>query len=322
MDKSKLKSEKAITLIALVVTIVVLIILAGVAINVTLGENGIINKAREAKRKQLEAEYKEKIGTELLAAQVDAIARNEELEDEQIKDIISNYGELQDDGDTIKIKDKDIQLSLSDIYTGTTTTSGSYTENKAKIALLESQVKRLQEQLENSKLSGDEKDAKILDLNNKITELENNLSSLKLKVVTAIKKVGGKVTMDSTDDEIAKAIESLQEIISTDTLAKGSSWSFSKVGENEFTCEYEGVYLIELNGAQGGAIGGKGTYTKAYVFLNKGDKLNITVGGYDGTNGGGTASSNGNNGGGATSAYLGNIELLTAGGGAGGQYAG
>ena len=42
-------SEKAITLIALVVTIIVLIILAGVSISLVLGDNGIITKAREAK---------------------------------------------------------------------------------------------------------------------------------------------------------------------------------------------------------------------------------------------------------------------------------
>lgn len=44
-----LKNNKGITLIALVVTIIILIILAGVSINLILGENGIINKAQEAK---------------------------------------------------------------------------------------------------------------------------------------------------------------------------------------------------------------------------------------------------------------------------------
>jgi len=43
-----MKSSKAITLIALVITVVILIILAGVAINLTIGENGIFNKAKHA----------------------------------------------------------------------------------------------------------------------------------------------------------------------------------------------------------------------------------------------------------------------------------
>ena len=42
------KREKGITLIALVITIVILMILAGVSINLVIGENGIIKKAKDA----------------------------------------------------------------------------------------------------------------------------------------------------------------------------------------------------------------------------------------------------------------------------------
>ena len=45
------KNTKGITLIALVITIIVLIILAGVAINLTLGKNGLLNRAKEAREK-------------------------------------------------------------------------------------------------------------------------------------------------------------------------------------------------------------------------------------------------------------------------------
>ena len=47
--KNAQKSSNGITLIALVITIIVLIILAGVRINLVLGNNGIITRAREAK---------------------------------------------------------------------------------------------------------------------------------------------------------------------------------------------------------------------------------------------------------------------------------
>ena len=43
------KNMRGITLIALVVTIVVLIILATISINAVVGENGLIRKAQEAK---------------------------------------------------------------------------------------------------------------------------------------------------------------------------------------------------------------------------------------------------------------------------------
>lgn len=43
-----LKTQKGITLIALVITIIVLLILAGVAISLTIGENGIFKTTQNA----------------------------------------------------------------------------------------------------------------------------------------------------------------------------------------------------------------------------------------------------------------------------------
>lgn len=43
-------NQKGITLIALVVTIVVLLILAGVSINALFGNNGIISRAKDTKK--------------------------------------------------------------------------------------------------------------------------------------------------------------------------------------------------------------------------------------------------------------------------------
>ena len=56
-----LKKEKGITLIALVVTIVVLLILAGVSISMLTGENGIITQAQESKLQTQIEEEKEVI---------------------------------------------------------------------------------------------------------------------------------------------------------------------------------------------------------------------------------------------------------------------
>ena len=51
----KMKKERGITLIALVVTIVVLLILAGVSVNAIFSDNGIIKRAQEAQSKMDEA---------------------------------------------------------------------------------------------------------------------------------------------------------------------------------------------------------------------------------------------------------------------------
>ena len=53
--------EKGITLIALVITIIVLIILTGVSIALLLGENGLILKAKEAKYVMDVAKAQEKL---------------------------------------------------------------------------------------------------------------------------------------------------------------------------------------------------------------------------------------------------------------------
>ena len=53
------KGESGITLIALVVTIVVLLVLAGITISLVFSENGIIAKAKEAAEKTNQAEIKE-----------------------------------------------------------------------------------------------------------------------------------------------------------------------------------------------------------------------------------------------------------------------
>lgn len=62
------KNNGGITLIALVVTIIILIILAGVSLNIILGDNGLINKAKGAKEKQEVATVLEKL--ELLKAEI------------------------------------------------------------------------------------------------------------------------------------------------------------------------------------------------------------------------------------------------------------
>ena len=54
-----MKKQSGITLISLVVTIIVLIILAGISINLILGQDGIINKAKEAKQNMELAQVEE-----------------------------------------------------------------------------------------------------------------------------------------------------------------------------------------------------------------------------------------------------------------------
>ncbi len=54
-----LKGQKGITLVALVITIIVLLILAGVTITLTLGENGIFKTAEKAGENYTKAQREE-----------------------------------------------------------------------------------------------------------------------------------------------------------------------------------------------------------------------------------------------------------------------
>ena len=63
------KENTAITLIALVVTIILLLILAGVSITMLTGKNGILNKAMEAKEETGKAQIIEQAKTDIMEKQ-------------------------------------------------------------------------------------------------------------------------------------------------------------------------------------------------------------------------------------------------------------
>ena len=68
-----LKKEKGITLIALVITIIVLLILAGVTIAALSGDNGILQRATEAKNKTEEEQEKESLELAVTSSQMENV---------------------------------------------------------------------------------------------------------------------------------------------------------------------------------------------------------------------------------------------------------
>ena len=67
------KKEKGITLIALVVTIIVLLILAGVAISLTIGQGGIFYRAQVAANTWRNAETNESTAFDEFSSQYDSV---------------------------------------------------------------------------------------------------------------------------------------------------------------------------------------------------------------------------------------------------------
>ena len=78
-------SNSAITLIALIITIIVLLILAGVTLNMVMGENGLFGKANNAKNKTEVAQYEEELRMCVLELQTDAATNGTTFNMETIK---------------------------------------------------------------------------------------------------------------------------------------------------------------------------------------------------------------------------------------------
>ncbi len=100
MKNQFMKRQSGITLVALVVTIVVLLILAGITIMYTMGDNSIFKKAQEAKNKTEEAIKNEQTYLENLANKLEEeYGTNQTIptgpKDESIENIKSDWATIE-----------------------------------------------------------------------------------------------------------------------------------------------------------------------------------------------------------------------------------
>lgn len=124
MNKRISMKETGITLIALVVTIIILLILAGISINMVLGSNGIIERTKDAKAFSERQDIIEKAKMDILDKQTENYGSI--TEDELIEVLTSsNYntqGTLSDEESvldrTLTSKDGKHTIRVSEIYNG------------------------------------------------------------------------------------------------------------------------------------------------------------------------------------------------------------
>ena len=88
--KNKIKQKNGITLIALVITIIVLLILAGVSIAMLTGQNGILTQAQNAKTTTEDKSAEEKIKLAVMAARAQSEGALDA--DKLVAEITNNYG--------------------------------------------------------------------------------------------------------------------------------------------------------------------------------------------------------------------------------------
>lgn len=111
--------NKGITLVALVITIIILLILAGISIS-TLTGSGLFERAQEAKEKSDIANLKEQMRLEIYEKQ---LSNTGTLTDQDLKAVLENYGKINYEADKKTIKSVtttkgNYELTVTEIYTG------------------------------------------------------------------------------------------------------------------------------------------------------------------------------------------------------------
>ena len=120
--KLNLKERKGITLIALVITIIVLLILAGVSIAMLTGQNGILTQAQNSKQATEKAEVKERAQTDIVGVQTET--ESTEISKTALKRILDKYfdnvpNDIKSDTEiTAKAEYGGAKMKVSDIYSG------------------------------------------------------------------------------------------------------------------------------------------------------------------------------------------------------------
>lgn len=95
----KLNKNKGITLIALVITIIVLLILAGISIATLTGENGLLSKATTAKEETKKAEIREEIELAIAAIQAEELSKGNKVTLETLAGSEEEPGQLENSKD-------------------------------------------------------------------------------------------------------------------------------------------------------------------------------------------------------------------------------
>ena len=112
------ESNAAITLIALIITIIILLILAGVTFNMVMGENGIFGKANNAKNKTEVAQYEEELRMCVLELQTDAATNGETFNMDTIKNkFVEKVKELENTTE-IEFPTEESETRLDGTYKG------------------------------------------------------------------------------------------------------------------------------------------------------------------------------------------------------------
>ncbi len=109
--KLKNKANKGITLVALVITIIILLILAGITIVSLLGENGLLNRSSQAKEEAVKAQLKEEIEMAIMDIQAEELPKGKNVTLESLAGQGEENGQLENHKD---LKEGNITANLDE----------------------------------------------------------------------------------------------------------------------------------------------------------------------------------------------------------------
>ena len=169
-----MRKEKGITMVSLVVTIIILIILAGISIHVTIGEDGIITKAKQAKQNITLAGEAEAMQLNQLYYELETGGEMSEDEESTKKDEIiallqKQVEELQKQIASLQTENVELKKQIEDLQAQIAELQKEIADLKAQIASKDIEIEALKKQVS-------EKEAKIQDLQNQLNTINSLLA--------------------------------------------------------------------------------------------------------------------------------------------------
>jgi len=221
-----MKTNKGITLVSLVVTIIILIILAGVSIHATLGENGILTLAKKAKENmelaQIEEETKlNELYSQLVTGDMDVgdVSHDTSEKIKELQDTITRLEAEKAEKENELIEKNNIIDSLNETIRNLTEQIEQLKREKEELSsslqeeirIKDEQIKTLTEQLTQvqEELTDAQKEITrlnsiIADLNTQITEQQEAITRLQEELASVRQDL---LEANAENEELRKAIE-------------------------------------------------------------------------------------------------------------------
>ncbi len=243
--KTNLQNRNGVTLIALVITIIVLLILAGITINLALDENGIINMAKNATNLYKASSEKEYLEQNVLLVQLNKYMEN--ISSEKLgKELNPKNLENSSNWHIIKVNDTSYDKGWNYVEKGTELKEYGKAEHSWLINYETGEIIELEEDNYVSLSAGDMlavKDSLIINIDSSIIDknIKNDKESLEEQLGEGVTLEG----FDFNDNENSGLTTTSFKFDGVDDYIKvkyDSQEQKDKLAKNGFTFEFYGIW--------------------------------------------------------------------------------